>query len=713
MKEKELAREVQLRAVAKHHLALNPNYFGNLTDLKLPGFEKLPGPVLKKMGDRSFEELTCIGYNPETEILTAIVRIKQEAGYSGGPCTDGSQEYVRFYLDYGDGTWVDHGMAGFNIHDLGCEEDLCYAVSIKIDPEKRTCCDRDPVLPTVRAILSWNTQPPPNMPDWIPVWGNRQTCDIQIDPRNWFLCNLIDILDVGIQKIDPVLAKQATAALSALPKPQIAADATVEIKKAIESKDEIAVLRNVFPLVAKQSKIALSAEALLLPDLVSQFDFDIDLAPFDDFIANPKFNTSYEELHCVGLDRDESLLHGVIKIKRPSGYSGDLCTNGSREYIAFYLDFGSGWEYQGTTWVDVYNIAQIPQDGLWYQASLPVDLEPHQQEWCETGKARIRGILSWNTAPTPNDPDYVAHWGDWEECDIEIKPLPEGVTPGATTPVLEAIGSMPVDRIDGAGYANGDNIGNTLTADDAPFGGVIKMSGVVAFAGATNLEYRIMVQGPSDAVPKAWTQSFDIYVTTVAGGSVTFANQTQVANGDWFTYVPQTGAVFKSVAENLLARFTATEDGLHTVYMEIRDAGTLAVLGSTAPEAFVVDNTRPVVNIDITNGGGNCGKFNVGDPIKGIFSMSDAHSGSLTLGVTPGAAANGAVPTIDPANVTNTLTYAAGTLPTGGTSGTWTLDTNGMDPCGFNVRIDARDRTIVNSGSIGWPASDIEGFCLD
>ena len=69
--------------------------------------------VLKKVGDTSFEELTCIGYNPATEILTAIVRIKQQSGYGGDACTDGSQEYVRFYLDYGDGTWVDHGVAGF------------------------------------------------------------------------------------------------------------------------------------------------------------------------------------------------------------------------------------------------------------------------------------------------------------------------------------------------------------------------------------------------------------------------------------------------------------------------------------------------------------------------------------------------------------------------------------------------------------------------
>ena len=109
-------KDLELRRSFKFRLLQNPNYFGNLTDLKLPD---LPGPVLQKVGDTTYEELTCIGYNPDTDILTAIVRVKLGSGYSGGPCTDGSREYVRFYLDYGPGGWVDHGVASFVIHDLG------------------------------------------------------------------------------------------------------------------------------------------------------------------------------------------------------------------------------------------------------------------------------------------------------------------------------------------------------------------------------------------------------------------------------------------------------------------------------------------------------------------------------------------------------------------------------------------------------------------
>src|SRR5690606_22901043 len=210
-------KDVDLRHASKFLLITNPNYFGNLTELKLAD---IPKPVLKKVGATGFEELPCIGYNPDTEILTPIVRIKQQTGYGGDACTDGSQEYVRFSLDYGDGTSVDPGLAGFNIHDFPFKDPLCYAVSIRIRPKRRSCCDDKPVLPKVRAILSWNTMPPPNMPNWHPVWGNRLERDIQIEPRNWFICHILDkITDIGIQKIDPSLIDKITAAVVKLPPP--------------------------------------------------------------------------------------------------------------------------------------------------------------------------------------------------------------------------------------------------------------------------------------------------------------------------------------------------------------------------------------------------------------------------------------------------------------------------------------------------------------
>lgn len=49
-------------------------------------------------GDVRFEELCCVGFNPEDSTLEAIIKIKQETGYGGDLTTNGSVEYVGFWI---------------------------------------------------------------------------------------------------------------------------------------------------------------------------------------------------------------------------------------------------------------------------------------------------------------------------------------------------------------------------------------------------------------------------------------------------------------------------------------------------------------------------------------------------------------------------------------------------------------------------------------
>ncbi len=747
-------KDIALRSAMLNHIALNPNFFGNLKDLKI---EALPEVIVEKIGDRTFEELTCVGLNPETNVLTGIVRVKQGNGYSGGPCTGGSFEYVRFYLDYGAG-WVDAGLAAFNIHDLGFADHLCYATSVTISPGVRHACTGSPVLPRVRAILSWNYAPPAGLPDWHPVWGNRLERQVQIAPRNLIDIGIFDTIKAsGIAKISPLLADKIETMLNAEPLAKPKPVALADLVKAAGKADQMTAFRHVMPLIAQMApvldQVPLNPQPLPpadpepgqkgaikpgLPTLDPKLaaidlfknqkllkNLGIDLIKFGDFLAKPAFNTDFEELHCVGLDRDRNLLHGVIQIKRASGYSGGLCSAGSREYIAFYLDFGSGWEYQGTTFVTVHDVA-VPAGGLWYQASLPVNLDAHRQAWCATGRAKIRGILSWNAPPPVGDPNHVAHWGDREDCEIEVRPWPAGVVPGTVTPVLESIGHMPVAHIDLTGNARGPSVGGAFSAYStteflSPFGGAILLTGVIANPANQNLEYRVMVQAPGDSF-RAFTVPFGVSVTTIAGGSVTFTDQTQTASGDWFPYIPRTGAVFKGVAENLLAVFSTTVEGLHHVYIEVRDAATHTVFPTaSAVHAFLVDNHAPVVTINITSGGGNCSKFNPGEMLVGTYSMSDAHAGSLSLSVTPTLPGN-AVPMITSKNgaaqspPSQSLRFHAADpsqdMPTTGAFGNWEIDSSHLASCGYNIRIDASDRTIVNSVQLGFPATDLRGFCI-
>ena len=125
-------------------VALNPNYFGNLIDSPLK--------VVKKMvGNTTYEEVSCVGFNPDLNLLEATVQIKLPGGYNGLLCAPGSTEYVRFYIDYGGG-WEDAGLAAFNSHDipntLDCankkDKPLTYVVTALLDPKRDYCTTTGP-----------------------------------------------------------------------------------------------------------------------------------------------------------------------------------------------------------------------------------------------------------------------------------------------------------------------------------------------------------------------------------------------------------------------------------------------------------------------------------------------------------------------------------------------------------------------------------------
>src|SRR6266404_6057955 len=83
-------------------IAKNPNYFGTFPEFKLPA-------VFPLSNDTNYEELTCVGYNPDQGVLEAVIQVKQATGYSGNECTPGSYEYIRFFVDTGSG-FVDVGL---------------------------------------------------------------------------------------------------------------------------------------------------------------------------------------------------------------------------------------------------------------------------------------------------------------------------------------------------------------------------------------------------------------------------------------------------------------------------------------------------------------------------------------------------------------------------------------------------------------------------
>src|SRR4249920_325963 len=84
-------------------LLSNPNYFGNLP---VSSF----APVFPIQANKTYEEIGCVGFQPQAKRLDAVVYVKEPFGYGGGICTKGTQEHVRFYVSFDNGvSWIDQG----------------------------------------------------------------------------------------------------------------------------------------------------------------------------------------------------------------------------------------------------------------------------------------------------------------------------------------------------------------------------------------------------------------------------------------------------------------------------------------------------------------------------------------------------------------------------------------------------------------------------
>lgn len=452
-------------------LLKNPNYFGNL---KISPFEL----VKKIKNNAAYEELKCVGYNPHLEQLEAVVYIKKDYGYNGDICSSGTPEYVRFYVDWNnDGDWVDVGMTSFTAYDIPSDKPLEYDVTLKLSPREKFC--RIENLPKVRAILSWNNPPTPKDPDFSPVWGNIEEAQIQIDVLKLIpIGEFVNMAKVKLPK-DLLTTIDLSQPSSMLEPHELS---LVELKEIYQDKG-VPSHRFVFSHVKKLMAKPIHTKELATPDYISGFEgLDINVSDLIDNLLKTDGDTHYEELKCIGFNPNESALTGVITIKRPFGYSGDLCKKGSYEHIAFWEwdEIEQMWIYLGTASVNVHDIKSITRNGLQYAAVLPVDLIHHRRP-CTSGASvvRIRAVLSWQSLPSATDPHEIPAWGNREETTIHVKPGP--ILSDEPIPYIDGVGSMAVCDIDqGTGFATGGSAGTPVfTAEDSPFGGTVTITGFI------------------------------------------------------------------------------------------------------------------------------------------------------------------------------------------------------------------------------------------
>lgn len=715
------ARErAQFRAL----LASNPNYFGNL---RVSPFK----PVLNIQSNSTYESLGCVGFQPQFSRLEAVVYINQPSGYGGGVCSQGTPEYVRFYMSTDNGaTWDDLGLTSFTAYSIpeGTQgsKRLEYAVTLDINAGKKFCFFEN--LALVRAILSWNVPPPPGEPDFVPVWGDVHDTHIQIDPHRLIIIG--DLLDVvGIKPV-PQLAKVLDLA-----EPVKAAEPkTLTVAELNELYKDRGVEPHRFALTELQKFVAQPtfSETLMAPGGQGLLpELDIDWSQIGDLLNPTDGSTRYEKLECIGLDPSLDMLVGVIRVNLPSGYSGGLCSTGSREYVTFWADFNNNGTFEtclGTTSVNVYDIESIPKEGLEYAVFLPVDLSRYRQP-CQEGPVvvRIRAILSWQVPPPCFNPNYIPVWGNRQETLIHIKPGPT-IQPGTHYPIIQTVGGMDVGDINPiTGLANGAPVGfaSPAPAQDSPFGGVVIITGHIGNApdissGATRLKYRVEVSDDGGLNWQPVTNPFKLKRDQLLNGDWSDLPEiTQSVDADgWYEYQEDlTDGSWNAMifpVGNVLARWnTGGLSGVWKLRIRAKDPAVIGPVWTSNVVTVKLDNKAPDAAITIKSGGGSCADFTIGDVIKGTYSATDLHFGTLRLSVAPAKGGSFTSPAPLPAGPTMPLTRTyAGGVPTTGEAGDWSLDTAGMPKCGYVVYLHVWDRTIRNSGFIGHHASAVVGLCL-
>ncbi len=683
----------------------NPNYFGNLDDSPFK-------PVLKVIGDTTYEEIGCVGFHPQLQRLHAVVYVKQSSGYGGGVCSNGTPEYVRFFLSFDNGaTWQDQGLASFTAYDIPDNNGrLEYAVTRRINPPRKFCFQNNLIL--CRAILSWNVAPPPD-PNFKPVWGDAHDTRIEVEGFRLFL--LKDLLEAVQVKVPQNLELAVD-----LDQPIHAAKLTplsaIQLAAAYKGK-EVEPHRFAFAELHEAVSKSGSSELLMAKGFKSPLlELGIDFSKIGDLLFPTDGSVFYEELECVGYDTNQDTLVGILRVKKPNGYSGGPCTAGSTEYVTFWGDFDGNGTFEtclGTASVKVNDFAEIPREGLEYSVFLKADLAKYRQPCVKGAKlVRIRAILSWQVAAPCANPNYVPVWGNREETIIHI--LPGGVIDGQF-PILSSVGDMAVSDINGSGFATGVGIETGFSAQNSPFGGFITLCGKIV-GGTAASRYRVLIK-PHGAPASAFVPLTD-EPTGLKLALVTFPpliiDSNHIVHADALGYYPYEDFASDHFVDGsvLMRWFTGpAEDGnAYDLRLDLSTDGNPDhdIHGNLV--TVHIDNKAPDVDLTIDLGvGGECADFPLGVTFTGTYKAKDVHFHSFSFEVQPSGPANGVLPT--PAS--GASVFAGGAIADPGVSaGTYSFNTTGMKPCGYALILHVWDRTNVNSGTTRNYNKDSVGFCL-
>ena len=614
--------------------------------------------------DTTYEQLVCIGFNPVLNLLSATIKVKLPYGFNGGLCTNGPFEYVRFWVNYDNGLgWTEIGTTRVNTHDILDSLDCCkfptkplyYTLSINFEPDHKQC--ETPVLPRIRATLSWNSVPS--------NWGNT--------------------LEATIQSLSATSNSVATVVYTGL-----------DSNSPIDHMD--------FPDSVGEgySDRCIPGQEVLSTSQTEVAEVQLDAGP----------NVVFEELTCLGLDWGQSSLVATVHIKQRRGYLATPCQNHSFEYVSFWADWNDtcSWVYLGTTKFNVHNFFTAPSTGLMYTAVLPVDVTKFSAPCNKTKIARVRAALAFNQIPP--QPPILPIRGNYIETHVHLQPYNLEINP--TIPRIRLIGNVPLQEIQttpngpisgmtiekafivGHGFADpsGDN------SRPCPFGGTIIIRGE-PFVGHS---YRLMVRPypPPPLNPD--------YPGLAVLDYIEVTDLTHPHPGIPVRIYPSPEGYFNYLAplnnfENVLSWWTPKQ-GSWQIRLEMAQFSQMTGKYSHegySPWYMVLVNQRdppPYAYLDIN--GTECNDIRINDKMSGNFVATSAYLDSWGFDIAPGG-------------IPQTVTVEGGAdplMPVSKPGKTWNLATNQARACGYVIWLTVRDRTVVDSGGARYSDSMVKGFCL-
>jgi hypothetical protein len=670
--------------------------------------------VLPIKSNTYWEEVTCVGFDPDMFQLEAVVSIKRETGYSGGLCSNGSTEYVRFFADWGDG-FEDVGHTSFKVYDIpeappGPQHPLKYMVYQYLDEQKYRKCCGTAVIPKVRAVLSWNEIPSLDA-SAIPKFGNRIDADIQIHPKNSLICLIKEIgKELDLPENVDIDAPIPTLKPKPVPWSKLAAD----YRKA-EVPDHRLVYDAVYPMIKGGKALSLSAAQM---DISSIAKLKVDIGKITDILSEKKVNTTFEEVLCAGLNTASDMLGAVIHVKKPCGYNGNLCQIGSKEYVAFWADWdnnGTFDSYLGTVSVEVHDIATIPADGLYYSVMLPANFSQHLKNCSNPNIVRVRAVLSWAVPPSTIDPNDLNYWGNSLDVIVQIRP---GVS-GTDTDLMDLIydvGNVPISDIStitflanpSTGILNPSNCNQP--AMDRPFGGRVRIGGRIYNTGAPGtVRYQVQYSphGTNAWLPVTNSVTFELMHPNPFDPNYPKEIKTEVCPDSWIPYA-ENPTVVPPILErtSLLARWnTGSLQGtydLRLAYTKDYPITPSSVIHYSDVVTIILDNTNYTVsptpnalvdtayNLDLVIDGGDCHSYTKPGTFNGHLRALDTYFWKWVLVLQPTTHIHGTKASPPCRSYGSTVDPGDANVP-------WSLDTQKLDKCGYTLTLWAYDRTIVDS----------------